>query len=82
MSDSVRPRISKAIYELVKKAAAASCVPDGHWLVEAIKEKALSEGFEIIDGKVIKKDVQAEPDIISMLEETYSMEAVDDSENA
>jgi len=53
MADSVRPRISKKIYELVKMSASASCVPDSHWLVEAIKEKAAREGFEIVDATVI-----------------------------
>lgn len=52
MSDNVRPRISKGIYELVKKAASSSGLPTGHWLVEAIIEKAAKEGFEIVNGKV------------------------------
>jgi hypothetical protein len=52
MGDNVRPRISKGIYELVKKAAYSSGLPTGHWLVEAIREKAAKDGFEIVDGKV------------------------------
>jgi len=27
-------------------------LPTGHWLVEAIIEKAAKEGFEIVDGRV------------------------------
>lgn len=52
MAENVRPRISKIIYELVKKAASASCISAGHWLIEAIKEKAAREGLQIVDGKV------------------------------
>jgi hypothetical protein len=52
MGDNVRPRISKGIYELVKKAASSTGLPTGHWLVEAIIEKAAKEGFEIVDGRV------------------------------
>lgn len=50
---TVRPRINKTIYELVKRAALASCVADSHWLADAIKEKAAQQGFEIIEGEVI-----------------------------
>jgi hypothetical protein len=53
MGDNVRPRINKGIYELVKKAASSSGLPTGHWLVEAIIQKAATEGFEIVDGKVV-----------------------------
>ncbi len=53
MGENVRPRISKVIYELVKRAASASCISSGHWLIEAIKEKAAREGFQIVDSKII-----------------------------
>jgi hypothetical protein len=59
MAGSVRPRISTEIYELAIKAAAASCLPTSHWLLEAIREKAAREGFEIVNGSVIYLDVQA-----------------------
>jgi hypothetical protein len=52
MGDNVRPRIRKVIYELGEKAASSSGLPTGHWLMEAIIEKAAKEGFEIVDGKV------------------------------
>jgi|GEM_PF-1375589 uncharacterized protein (DUF1778 family) len=66
MSDHVRPRINKNIYELVKSAASASCVSTTHWLVEAIIEKAEKEGFEIVDSKVaciqkVMSDCKDEP---------------------
>jgi hypothetical protein len=53
MGENVRPRISKVIYELVKMAASASCISTGHWIIEAIKEKATREGFQIVDGKIV-----------------------------
>lgn len=52
-NETVRPRINKAIYELVKKAASASCMADSHWLADAIREKAAREGFEIVAGEVV-----------------------------
>ena len=58
MGDNVRPRISKSIYELVKKAASSSGLTTGHWLVEAIIQKAASEGFEIVNGEVVHSSTQ------------------------
>ena len=58
MGENVRPRISKGIYELVKKAASSSGLPPGHWLVEAIIQKAATEGFEIVNGEVVYSSTQ------------------------